>query len=242
MKSYFDNFPTVSFNKVKIKDIMKRIRVKDEVRDNIGIYEKYIVRDGETPHVLAERFYGSPELHWIILLLNNIEDGRADWVLADRVFEEYITLKYPYQAIMLENSNDAVLFYAGDSITNGNVTSEIISVDLSMRKLIVVANVADYVGGDNVVSLANASLFANVESSVLESESPHHYQITLFSNETIVVNRDASYSYLGTVYNPSEVTVREYENTINENKREIIILKKEYVGDFIREFEEKMKL
>ena len=50
--------------------------------------------DGETPEILASKLYNDPELHWIILLLNDITDRYHQWPQNTNQFIAYINDKY----------------------------------------------------------------------------------------------------------------------------------------------------
>ena len=81
---YFDKFGKIEYgfdkeNFKSVTDIMKRVKVRDKVLNNITLYDKYDVVSGETPETIAFKLYGDPELHWVILLTNNITDRYYDW-------------------------------------------------------------------------------------------------------------------------------------------------------------------
>ena len=46
------------------------------------------------PSCLAFKIYGDSELHWIILLTNNITDRYYQWPLNSNDFENYLNNKY----------------------------------------------------------------------------------------------------------------------------------------------------
>jgi len=98
--AYFANFPLIDYdptgskNVKTIKDILTRVKVKTSVKNDYAVFERYDVKDGETPEAIAYREYGNPELHWVILLFNDITNPFFDWPLSTRVFEKYIRDKY----------------------------------------------------------------------------------------------------------------------------------------------------
>lgn len=96
---YFNNFRKISysFNKKDFKsvtDIMSRVKVRDGIMDNVSLYNKYEVKSGETPENIAFKHFGDPELHWVILLTNNIQDRYYDWPMSEQEFEVFIKDKY----------------------------------------------------------------------------------------------------------------------------------------------------
>lgn len=98
--SYFSNFPKVLYdvrgdgNVQEMINITKRVRFRDYMKKNFVTYDFYDVKSGETPEFIANEFYEDPELHWVILLTNNIIDYYNDWPMTVPQFETYVKSKY----------------------------------------------------------------------------------------------------------------------------------------------------
>lgn len=101
--AYFTKFPqmlydfTTSDGKqrfILVKDITTNVRFQKEVIENIAQYEHYDMQDGETPEIVSEKFYGSSQYHWVIMILNKKFDYIEDFPLALPELEEYIAEKY----------------------------------------------------------------------------------------------------------------------------------------------------
>lgn len=75
-------------------DISRNIRFRKEVLANVTSYDEYDIVDGETPEIIAEKIYGNPEYHWIVMLANDIYDYRADFPLTQLQLERYVSDKY----------------------------------------------------------------------------------------------------------------------------------------------------
>ena len=64
----------------------------------IGIceFEKHIIVDGETPEILADRFYSDSELHWIILYGNGatFQNPYYDWPVNYFDLKKFVDKKY----------------------------------------------------------------------------------------------------------------------------------------------------
>jgi hypothetical protein len=77
---YFNSFPQIPYdiagkqftNYQNVTNIFFRLRVIQEVLGNISAYYEYLIRDEDKPEILAEKIYGDPEAHWIILMANNM--------------------------------------------------------------------------------------------------------------------------------------------------------------------------
>jgi len=98
--AYFSHFPKVSYdvrgdgNPQQMINITKRVRFRDYMKTNFVTYDFYDVKSGETPEYIANEFYGDPELHWVVLLANNIIDYYNEWPMTVPQFETYVKSKY----------------------------------------------------------------------------------------------------------------------------------------------------
>ena len=97
---YFNYFPTLIYD-IKgdksyrlVTDIIKRIKVRNAVKDGLVIFDKYDVKYGENPEDIAFKYYDDAELHWVVLLVNNIVDRYYEWPLTDPQFQLFLTDKY----------------------------------------------------------------------------------------------------------------------------------------------------
>ena len=97
---YFENFPLILYDSVGdgnfkvVTNLLKRVAVRSKVKINISYFDIYDVMDGETPEILASKLYNDPELHWIILLLNDITDRYHQWPKSTNQFLAYVNDKY----------------------------------------------------------------------------------------------------------------------------------------------------
>ena len=53
---------------------MRRVAVRAKVKTNTLLFDTYEVKEGETPESIAHKLYGDTELHWIVLMMNNVVD------------------------------------------------------------------------------------------------------------------------------------------------------------------------
>ncbi len=98
--AYFSAFPKGLYDLKKdgnsklVVDLMRRVKIKSNILNETSLYDLYDVREGDTPESLAFKIYGDSELHWIILLTNNITDRYYQWPLTTNEFENYLNEKY----------------------------------------------------------------------------------------------------------------------------------------------------
>jgi len=99
---------TRKFHKlIAMTDITTNIRFRKEILSNVTTYDSYDIKDGDTPEILAEKIYGSPEYHWVIMLANNRYDYLADWPLTYSALQEYVDSKYGATADSIRHYEDA---------------------------------------------------------------------------------------------------------------------------------------
>tara|TARA_A100000172_G_scaffold72383_1_gene53482 strand:- start:156 stop:566 length:411 start_codon:yes stop_codon:yes gene_type:complete len=58
------------------------------------LYDTYDVKNGETPESIAFKLYGEAELHWVIMLVNDITDRFHDWPMTEAQFSQFVHDKY----------------------------------------------------------------------------------------------------------------------------------------------------
>lgn len=98
MSHFFKDYPKIQYTldgKVDtITNLTSRFKVIDSVLQNLKIYYPYTVKDGESPEMVAYRFYDNMDHHWIIMMFNQYLDPYFDWPMTDDVFNKYIDTKY----------------------------------------------------------------------------------------------------------------------------------------------------
>jgi hypothetical protein len=104
MAKYFNFFPTTPYTNTDdstaydtVTNIISRFAFEDSLKQNSSLFYPYTIQDGDTPEMIANKYYGSPEKHWIVLMFNNIIDPQYDWPLDQRTLIKYINDKYSYQ-------------------------------------------------------------------------------------------------------------------------------------------------
>ena len=97
---YFANFPLTIYDSVGdgnykiVTHLLKRVAVRSKVKTSTAVYDTYDVKEGESPEIIAHKLYGDPELHWVILLLNDITDRYHQWPQNQNQFLAYLKDKY----------------------------------------------------------------------------------------------------------------------------------------------------
>ena len=100
MAKYFETFPKLLYdidntkNFKLVTDIFRRIKVREQLKENAALFSKYSVPSGEQPETTSYKHFGTTDYFWIILLLNDITDRYYGWPLSDQDFEKYVKDKY----------------------------------------------------------------------------------------------------------------------------------------------------
>ena len=97
---YFDNFPTIPYDsegngKFKdVKNLLRRVGVRAKIKTNTMLFDTYDVKNGESPESIAFKLYNDSELHWVIMMINNITDRYHDWPMSEAQFLQFVNDKY----------------------------------------------------------------------------------------------------------------------------------------------------
>jgi len=192
---YFNSLPLVSVttpdNKTTLyRNLMTRISIIPSILNNPLVYYSYDIQEGDTPEIVADKYYGDSYRYWIVMFSNQMMDPQWDWPLNSENFQKYIIDKYTNMGI--------------DPYTTVK----------SYQKTITQTDSLGQVSSDTV-EISKSDFDNNVDSS---------YNLTI-SGET--VNVSITFNTLN---------YYQYEVNLNESKRTIKLLNKDYVTQIENEF------
>lgn len=231
---YFSKFPlyatsTIAGYDIVIQDIFKRVIMTSGFGSFASVLTPYAIRDGETPEQVAQRFYGNPQYHWIVIYANNIINVRNEWPLENRFVLPLIYDTYDF--ILNFTSLPPDVIEGGTLRTSEDGTLRILSVDDNVIRAratggpthIATDTQITYIHPITKVRTKNLRAFSITDPE----EGIHHY--TDVTNG-FVVDADTS--------NPNIVAVSnaEYEYDRNDKKRYIRVLDPRYLGQFMTTF------
>ena len=84
-------------------DITTNMKVTDIVKEEGTHPVNVPVPETDRPEVFADRVYGNPEMHWILLHLNKKVNPYYDWILPPTAFDNFVEEKYPGYTLFLTN-------------------------------------------------------------------------------------------------------------------------------------------
>jgi hypothetical protein len=285
MGTFFDIFPKRPYdinreqysNYVLTTDILFRLSFIKNVLENSTSYYEYTLTDEDRPEILAEKLYGNPEAHWIILLANDMIDPQYDWPLDYRSFLNYVTSKYGSVANAqttihhyekkvinrdINTGKETTATYVIDynTKTDGFLTltevlgtfsaGEAVYQGTSLAESTFSANVVTWSSGNGSLRLANSAgqvlrfntiygdnSDANGTVQTIDTPMfPFSYYLSLVDEPTSDTYNVANSQVVQTVERNS-VTNFDYEFELNESKRSIKLIKKDYYPQIMREFE-----
>ena len=97
---YFANFPLIPYDSVGngdfkyVTNLLRRVAMRTKIKSNVLLFDTYDVKSGETPEEIADKLYDDPELHWVVLMVNDVSDRYHQWPLNENQFLAHINDKY----------------------------------------------------------------------------------------------------------------------------------------------------
>ena len=103
MSKYFNYFPQTFYTSDGVTvgsftNIISRYSFEKSFKNNTAVSYEYDIQDGDTPEIIADKFYDDSERHWIVLMFNDITDPQFDWPMDYRTLISYIDEKYSASA------------------------------------------------------------------------------------------------------------------------------------------------
>ena len=174
-----------SLDYVEVKNLFRRVKLRDDLQNVFTIFDKYEIPDEFRPENVAEDFYGNDELDWVVLTVANITNIRNQWPLNNRDIYQYSLEKYG-------DTLNATRFFETKEIkdSKGNIILE--------------------------------------KGKVVDSDFEFKYS----DNNSIVTVK-------GTAIRTG-ISNFDYEVRLNDEKRSIFLLKREYLQQFLSDFRDIM--
>ncbi len=98
--SYFSRFPSMVYdmnndgNYKLLPDILRRVKSRTAVKSGRLLFDQYDVKNGENPEDVAFKYYGDAQLHWVVLMVNEVTDRFYQWPMSQQQFDKFLTDKY----------------------------------------------------------------------------------------------------------------------------------------------------
>lgn len=215
MANFFNYYPktyyTSGANNVTsldtVTNLIARFGFEKELKENSSTFYPYQIKDSDTPEIIAAKYYDSPERHWIVLLFNDIIDPQYDWPLPYNQFIRYVSNKY--------TANGAV----DNPAMTGLAWAQSRAHPHSFYKITTRTQTSYNSESKTVTETIRIDEATHTALQVTSNT------FTLSDGTQIVENVTKNIK-----------THYEYEEDLNESKREIRLLRKEYVSPVMEEF------
>lgn len=122
--SYFREIPNLEYQSflstrkssdeyLLVKNIFRRVKLRDDLQNVFTIFNKYQIKDGARPDTVAQEIYGSSQYDWVVLVGANIINVRNEWPLSDRDI-------YRYSEELYGNDLNAIHHYETTEVKDSN--------------------------------------------------------------------------------------------------------------------------
>jgi hypothetical protein len=135
------------------------------------LYYEYTIQDGDTPEIVAYKYYGDSYRYWIVLFANQITDPQWDWPLSSNDFDAFIANKYqsfnPYSTV--HHYEKIITQY--DARTQTTTVKNIIIDEDTYNSLIIGTNTYTFPTGNVTVTISKTAVsYYDYELNLNESK------------------------------------------------------------------------
>ena len=93
---------TSSQDYIAVKNLFRRSKLFDYLGDNVSLFNKYVIEDGERPDTIAQNLYKDPTLDYIVVLMAGLRNIHHEWPVQDFQIYDIALKKYGSEAKMNE--------------------------------------------------------------------------------------------------------------------------------------------
>ena len=88
---------------IGIKNLFRRAKLYDYLSENVSIFNKFVIGDGDRPDTIAESLYNDSSLDYVVVLVAGITNINHEWPLQDFQVYDYALQKYGSESKMFED-------------------------------------------------------------------------------------------------------------------------------------------
>ena len=113
---------------VTVKNLFRRMKIRDDLQNVFTIFNKFTISDGERPDTVARNLYGKSTLDWVVLTTAGIINVRNEWPLSSKELYDFTVEKYGlteinnvrhYETKEIKNSRGVVILPSGNIVGAG---------------------------------------------------------------------------------------------------------------------------
>ena len=158
--SYFRELPNLEYQSflssssgsdeyLLVKNVFRRVKLRDDLKNIFRIFIKYEIQDGARPDTVAEEVYGSAQYDWVVLVSAGIVNIRNEWPLSDRDIYQYaeeiygddLNAIHHYETTEVKDSKGRLILPAGKVVDS---TFTIPDPNISIQNLNPVVGISNY--------------------------------------------------------------------------------------------------
>jgi hypothetical protein len=180
---------------VRVKNLFRRVRVREDYFSNLVQFTKYKITGDDRPDNVAEKVYGNADLDWIVLISNNIIDIKNEWPMTEYDLNLYLNDKYSEKELVQIHHYETIEWRDRDNqliVPSGQIVDESFKVE--------------YLKGTQVVSVSPIKSVSVFEWEISKNEEKRN--INLINTE-----------YVGTVINEYEKIMKYGKSSQYINER-----------------------
>jgi hypothetical protein len=130
--SYFRELPNLEYQSflsdrkasdeyLTVKNLFRRVKLRDDLQNVFTIFDKYQIVDGARPETVAKELYGSSQYDWVVLVSSGITRVRDQWPLSDKDVYDYaesiygtdLNAVHHYETTEVKDSRGRLILPAG---------------------------------------------------------------------------------------------------------------------------------
>ena len=158
--SYFRELPNLEYQSflssskgsdeyLLVKNIFRRVKLRDDLQNVFTIFNKYEIQEGARPDTVAEELYGSSQYDWVVLIGAGIINVRNEWPLSNGDIYRYSEQLYGndlndvhhYETTEVKDSNGRLILPAGKIVDS---TFTIPNPNIPIQTLNPVVGISNY--------------------------------------------------------------------------------------------------
>ena len=158
--SYFRELPNLEYQSflssskgsdeyLLVKNIFRRVKLRDDLQNVFTIFNKYQIQEGARPDTVAEELYGSSQYDWVVLIGAGIINVRNEWPLSNGDIYRYSEQLYGndlndvhhYETTEVKDSNGRLILPAGKIVDS---TFTIPNPNIPIQTLNPVVGISNY--------------------------------------------------------------------------------------------------
>lgn len=247
----FDNIPDgESLRERDVVDITKRVVLRTYTKTNQSLFIRYRMKEHESFETIAHKMYNNSSYHWVLMLLNEIVDPFYDIPLNIAQINNITNINYRGFSLFMKTTEYLGTFLVGEPVVaairviddNKNeilqdipYTANAIEWDSTYRELVVTDETGTslltntHVNDDVVIRGIESGAMGSFRRRIPHPDAVHHFE----DSEGNILNPYDG--WLGAYTEGSQlggivaVTNRQYEETNNDAKRNIRVIRPEYI-------------